>query len=98
VGRLQAGQLDVGFFYGVEAAAANIATVPLTGVPSSLEAKYTVTVLDNAPHAAAADAFIEYLLGSGGTAAMAQEGMATMKPLSVSGTPPTDLQGVLSGA
>ncbi len=34
VGRLQAGQLDVGFFYSVEAAAANIATVPLTGVPT----------------------------------------------------------------
>ena len=31
VGELQAGQLDAGFFYGVEAAAADIKTVPLTG-------------------------------------------------------------------
>jgi molybdate/tungstate transport system substrate-binding protein len=97
VGRLQAGQLDVGFFYGVEATAANIATVPLTGVPSTLEAKYTITVLNNAPHLAAADAFVEYLLGADGAAALAKEGLATMTPLSVSGTPPASLQGVLSG-
>ena len=97
VGRLQAGQLDVGFFYGVEATAAKITTVPLTGVPSTLEAKYTITVLNDAPHTAGADAFVEYLLGPEGTAALAKEGLAIMKPLSVSGTPPTSLQGVLSG-
>ncbi len=97
VGRLQAGQLDVGFFYGVEATAANIVTVPLTGVPSTLEAEYTISVLNNAPHLAAADAFVQYLLGAEGAAALAKEGLVTMKPLSVSGTPPASLQGVLSG-
>src|SRR5438270_1906690 len=51
VGRLQAGQLDGGFFYGVEAAAAGIPTVPLAGVPP-LAANYTITVLADAPHAA----------------------------------------------
>lgn len=98
VGRLQAGQLDVGFFYGVEAAAGHIATVALTGVPSSLEAKYTVTVLNKAPDTAAADAFVEYLLGPAGAQALAKQGMATMKPLSVTGTAPASLQGILSGA
>jgi molybdate/tungstate transport system substrate-binding protein len=97
VGRLQAGQLDVGFFYGVEAAAADIATVPLTGIPSTLEAKYTVTVLNNAPHMAGADAFVEYLLGSQGSAALTKAGMDLVTPATVSGTPPANLQGVLSG-
>jgi molybdate/tungstate transport system substrate-binding protein len=97
VGRLQSGQLDVGFFYGVEAAAANIATVPLTGIPSGLEAKYTVTVLNNAPHMSGGNAFVEYLLGSQGSAALTKAGMTLLQPVSVSGTPPSSLQGVLSG-
>jgi molybdate/tungstate transport system substrate-binding protein len=97
VGRLQAGQLDVGFFYGVEAAAADIATVPLTGVPSTLEAKYTITVLDNAPHMAGGDAFVTYLLGAEGSAALAKAGMDLVTPIAVTGTPPASLQGVLSG-
>ncbi len=96
VGRLQAGQLDVGFFYGVEAAAANIGTVPLTGVPGQ-EAKYTITVLNNAPHMSGANAFVEYLLGPEGSAALTKAGMTLMQPVSVSGTAPASLQGVLSG-
>jgi molybdate transport system substrate-binding protein len=32
VGELQAGQLDAGFFYGVEATAADLKTIPLTGI------------------------------------------------------------------
>jgi molybdate/tungstate transport system substrate-binding protein len=96
VGRLQAGQLDVGFFYSVEAAAANIATVPLTGIPT-LQAEYTVTALNNAPHMSGADAFVEYLLGPEGSAKLTAAGMTLMKPVSVSGTPPASLQAVLSG-
>jgi molybdate/tungstate transport system substrate-binding protein len=96
VGRLQAGQLDVGFFYGVEAAAANIATVPLTGVPTQ-EAKYTITLLNNAPHMAGANAFVEYLLGPEGSAALTKAGMTLVTPSTVTGTPPASLQGVLSG-
>jgi molybdate/tungstate transport system substrate-binding protein len=84
VGRLQSGQLDVGFFYSVEAAAANIATVPLTGIPT-LEAKYTVTALNNAPHMAGANAFVEYLLGSEGTAALTKAGLDLVKPPTVTG-------------
>lgn len=62
VGRVQAGELDAGFFYAIEAKAANILTVPLTGY-SYLHATYTVAVLTGAPHPAAAASFVSYLLG-----------------------------------
>lgn len=64
VGELQADQLDAGFFYAVEASAANIKTVPLTS--TNLAAQYTVAMLNNAPHAVAARAFVKFLLGAGG--------------------------------
>lgn len=96
VGRLQSGQLDAGFFYAVEAATAGIPTVPLTGI-EPLPARYTVTVLDRAPHPAAAAAFLGYLLGPDGAAELAREGLAVQRPLDVSGTPPANLQAVLSG-
>jgi molybdate/tungstate transport system substrate-binding protein len=96
VGDLQAGQLDAGFFYGVEAAAANIATVSLPG--STLGAVYTITVLANAPHPAGANAFVEYLLGPAGAAALKREGATPTTPPTVSGTAPASLQGVLSAS
>ena len=71
VGRLQAGQLDAGFFYGVEAAAANIVTVPIP--TPALHATYTITVLNNAPHLAAAEAFVSFLLGPSGAALLAKD-------------------------
>jgi len=95
VGRLQAGQLDAGFFYGVEAAAADITTVPIPG--PTLEAVYTITVLNNAPHQAAADAFITYLLGPGGAAALRAQGLQLKTPPAVSGTVPPNLQSALAG-
>lgn len=96
VGRLQSGQLDAGFFYGVEAASAGLPTVPLSGIPT-LEASYTVTILNRAPHQSAAAAFLGYLLGPGGRAALSREGLAVVKPLEVSGAPPADLRAVLAG-
>ena len=63
VGELQAGQLDAGFFYGVEASAANIKTVPLTG--TSLAGDYTITILNKAPHEAAAVGLREFPARSG---------------------------------
>lgn len=60
VGRLQSGQLDAGFFYAVEASAANFPTVPLSGAPE--KADYTLTIVAKAPHPAAADAFVTWLL------------------------------------
>jgi molybdate/tungstate transport system substrate-binding protein len=78
VGELQAGQLDAGFFYGVEAAAADIKTVPLTG--TSLAGDYTITILNKAPHEAAAVAFVNFLLGKGGQKILAKNGVVAAKP------------------
>ena len=94
-GRLQSGQLDAGFFYTIEANAAKIATVPLTGV--DLKASYTITVLNNAPDEAAAEAFVSYLLGPAGQATLSQDGFALTTPAKLSGSGlPSSLQGLTS--
>ena len=96
VGRLQAGQLDAGFFYAAEAKAANIPTVPLTG--QSLKATYTITVLNNAPDQAGAEAFVKYLLGSGAAGALSSDGFNLVSPPAVSGTGvPASLRSVIPG-
>jgi len=96
VGQLQAGQLDAGFFYGVEAAAADIKTVPLSG--TKLAGVYTITVLNRAPHEAAARAFVAFLLGKDGQRILAKNGIVAITPPKVSGgsTVPKDLKGPLS--
>ena len=96
VAEVESGQLDAGFFYQAEANSANIPTVPLTGV--DLKAKYTITVLNNAPHPAAAYAFVSYLLGSGGVAELSKYGFVLTSPITVSGSGvPSQLSGVLPG-
>lgn len=96
VGRLQAGQLDAGFFYSVEAAAAHLKTVPLVG--TSLKAQYTVALLNRAPHTAAARAFIKFLLGKSGRAILSANGIVPVNRVhfvsgpsgsSTTTTPPT---------
>lgn len=94
IGRLQAGQLDAGFFYASEAAAASIPTVSLKGL--DLGATYTVSVLDRAPHRAAAVSFVRYLLGARGRATLERFGFHLLDPYEVSGTGvPAALSGVL---
>ena len=83
VGRLQAGQLDAGFFYAVEASAAHFPTVPLTGV--SEEAEYTLTIVAKAPHPAAADAFVSYLLSSAAKKLLAKNGLKELGRPKLSG-------------
>jgi molybdate/tungstate transport system substrate-binding protein len=78
VGELQAGQLDAGFFYGVEASAAKLKTVPLVG--TGLFAKYTITLLRNAPHVAAAQSFISFLLSKAGRKILKMNGIAPIVP------------------
>jgi molybdate/tungstate transport system substrate-binding protein len=96
VGRLQAGQLDAGFFYVSEAVAANIPTVPVTG--EDLKATYTITVLNHAPHEKAAEAFVSYLLGPKGQAVLKKDGFTLVSPPQVSGSGvPSGLNAVLSG-
>ncbi|MBO0728252.1 MAG: extracellular solute-binding protein, partial [Acidimicrobiaceae bacterium] len=94
VGRLQAGQLDAGFFYTSETTAAHIPTVPLTGL--DLKATYTITVLNNAPHQSGAEAFVNRLLGPSGQTVLNQDGFQLVQPYKVTGTGvPPDLSKVL---
>ena len=83
VGRLQAGQLDAGFFYAVEASAAHFPTVPLTGVKE--DANYTLTVVSKAPHPAAADAFVKYLLSKKAKKLLAANGLKELGKPKLSG-------------
>jgi molybdate/tungstate transport system substrate-binding protein len=78
VGDLQAGQLDAGFFYAVEAAAAHLKTVPLVG--TQLSGQYTVAILNRAPHAAAAKAFVNFLLGPSGRKILKANGVMPISP------------------
>ncbi len=81
VGQLQAGQLDAGFFYGVEAAAAHLKTVPLVG--TDLAAQYTVALLNRAPHGAAAKAFVKFLLSKPGQKILKDNGITSISPAKV---------------
>ena len=78
VGELEAGELDAGFFYGVEASSAKLRTVPLTG--TALAGSYTITILNKAPHETAAVAFVNFLLGPGGRKILAKNGVVAAKP------------------
>jgi len=73
VGRLESGQLDAGFFYTVEAGAAQIPTVSLA--PIDERATYTIAVLNRAPDRAAAGAFVRFLLGPRGQALLRAAGL-----------------------
>lgn len=83
VGRLQSGQLDAGFFYEVEASAAHFPTVALKGVTE--HASYTLTVVAKAPHAAAADAFVEWLLSPSAKKLLAAHGLKELAKPKLSG-------------
>ena len=78
VGRLQAGQLDAGFFYTVEASAAKIPTVSLG--PIAETATYTITTLNRAPDAAGGEAFVKFLLSRLGERLLARVGLAHVRP------------------
>jgi len=81
VGELQAGQLDAGFFYRVEAAAARIKIVPLVG--TKLAGDYTVAILRRAPHEAAAKAFVKFLLCAQGQKILKKNGVTPIVPAKV---------------
>jgi len=78
VGEIQADQLDAGFFYAVEAAAAHLKTVPLAG--TGLAAEYTVAILHHAPDAAAAKAFVKFLLSAAGQKILRKNGVTSLVP------------------
>lgn len=83
VGRLQAGQLDAGFFYSGEAAEHHIPTVDLT--PVELGATYTVTVLNRAKDPDAAAAFVRYLLSDDGATVLRRHGLRVRHPPALTG-------------
>ncbi len=78
VGRLQAGQLDAGFFYAVEASSAKLKTVALT--PVYKVADYTLTILNRAPNPSGAAAFVRYLLNAQRSYTLKQNGLTALKP------------------
>ncbi len=79
IGRLQSGELDVGFFYSTETADLHIAAIPLPP-EVALSAHYTITIPRDAPHPEAAAQFVDFLLGPAGKALMAQHGLDTVRP------------------
>jgi molybdate/tungstate transport system substrate-binding protein len=83
VGRLQSGQLDVGFFYSTETSALKIPSISLPP-EVSLSAHYTATILRNAASPAGGSRFVGFLLGPEGRAVMRDHGLDIVKP-SVSG-------------
>jgi molybdate/tungstate transport system substrate-binding protein len=76
--RLQAGQIDAGFFYVVEAKTAKVPTVPLT--PVYKYADYTVTLLNNAESQAGAEALVSFFLSPKRKAVEKQYGLTAIKP------------------
>jgi molybdate/tungstate transport system substrate-binding protein len=76
--RLQAGQLDAGFFYVVEAKIADVPTVPLT--PVYKYADYTITLLNNAENQAGGEALVSFLLSPERKAVEKQYGLVPIKP------------------
>jgi molybdate/tungstate transport system substrate-binding protein len=79
IGRLQSGQIDVGFFYSTETSAAKIPAIKL---PNEIapKARYTVTTLRDAPNPAGAERFVSFLLDSQGRGLLEQAGLQLLKP------------------
>ncbi len=81
---VQTGQLDASFMYEADANSQDSPLVNLTGV--NLAGDYTITVVKNAPHLAAAEAFIKFLLGPTGQSEMKADHFGVVSPARVSGS------------
>ena len=79
IGRLQSGQLDAGFFYSTETSAAKIPAIKLPDeiVP---KARYTLTILRDAPSPDGAERFVSFILGPQGRELLKQYGLELLKP------------------
>lgn len=79
-GRLQSGQIDVGFFYATETSDLHI---PAVALPKevALQANYAVAILRGAPNAAGALQFVTFLLGPQGRAVMQAHGLEVAHPV-----------------
>ena len=79
-GRLQSGQIDVGFFYSTEAADLRIPAITLPEA-AGLGAQYTATILRSAADPAVAARFVAFLLGPGGGGIMKRHGLTVLPPV-----------------
>jgi molybdate transport system substrate-binding protein len=91
---VQTGQLDASFMYEADANSQGSPFVKLTG--TNLAGDYTITLVNNAPHLPAAEAFIKFLLGPSGQAEMKADQFNIVSPPTVSGSGvPSALSSVL---
>ncbi|MGH3206119.1 MAG: extracellular solute-binding protein, partial [Streptosporangiaceae bacterium] len=81
---IQTGQLDGAFMYEADAISQGSPFVALTG--TNLAGDYTITLVNNAPHMAAAVAFIKFLLGPTGQADMTADKFNIVSPPMVTGS------------
>ena len=79
VKKIQAGELDVGFFYSVETTDAGLTAIDL---PAAITPKaiYTLTILQNAPNPDGGQSFVSFLLGSNGLALLKEHGLSLAHP------------------
>jgi molybdate/tungstate transport system substrate-binding protein len=81
---IQTGQLDAAFMYEADANSQGSPFVKLTG--TNLAGDYTITLVNKAPHPAAAAAFIKFLLGPTGQAEMKADQFNIVSPPTVTGS------------
>jgi molybdate/tungstate transport system substrate-binding protein len=81
---IQTGQLDGAFMYEADANSQGSPYVKLTG--TNLAGEYTIALIKNAPHLAAAEAFIKFLLGPTGQAEMRADNFEIISPAKVTGS------------
>jgi molybdate/tungstate transport system substrate-binding protein len=79
VGRLQSGQIDVGFFYSTETTDLHIPFVSV-GPEAALGAQYTVAVVRDGENPAGAERFVAFLLGPEGRKIMRAHGLDVVSP------------------
>jgi molybdate/tungstate transport system substrate-binding protein len=90
------GQLDGAFMYLADANSQASPYVQLPGL--NLAGQYTITVVKGAPHQAAAEAFINFLLGPTGQAEMKADQFEIVSPPKVTGTGvPSGLSNLIGG-
>src|SRR6202023_3123470 len=79
IGRLQSGQIDVGFFYSTETSDAKIQAIKL---PDEIapKAHYKMKILRDPPNPAGAERFVSFLLGSKGRDLLKSHGLELLKP------------------
>jgi molybdate/tungstate transport system substrate-binding protein len=81
---IQTGALDASFMYEADANSQASPFVKLTG--TNLAGDYTITIVSKAPHLAAAEAFVKFLLGPTGQKEMTADSFGIVSPATVTGS------------